>query len=154
MIVALPADHDVQGMLALREDILSSPVSVALERARTYTRVFRENEGAPWMVAKALAFREHLRTIPLYLRPHDRIAGSISAPPGKTPTPTATSSSASPASASSSSASTPTSRPTSSPEPSTPERRSAGQAMLPLSRLDLLQLEQPDEPLDERSPGR
>ena len=85
MIVALPADHDVQGMLALREDILSSPVSVALERARTYTRVFRENEGAPWMVAKALAFREHLRTIPLYLRPHDRIAGSISETPGAMP---------------------------------------------------------------------
>lgn len=72
-------------MWALREDILASPLAVALERARVYTRVFRENEGIPWIVAKALAFREHLRTIPLYVREHDRIAGSISETPGAMP---------------------------------------------------------------------
>ncbi|MGB2823946.1 MAG: pyruvate formate lyase family protein, partial [Phycisphaerae bacterium] len=81
----VPTNHDAADMLALREDILASPVSVALERARTYTRVFRENTGAPWIVTKATAFREHLRAIPLYVRPHDRIAGSISERPGAMP---------------------------------------------------------------------
>jgi len=81
----LPTNHDVSAMWALRRDILDSPVSVALERARTYTRVFQENEGAPWIVLKALAFREHLETMPLYLREHDRIAGSICEIPGGMP---------------------------------------------------------------------
>jgi len=81
----LPTEHNTSRALALREDILASPVTVALERARVFTRVFQENEGAPWIVKKAMAFREHLRTIPLYIRPHDRIAGSISETPGAMP---------------------------------------------------------------------
>ena len=81
----LPAGHDCSGMLALRREIIDSPVSVALERARTFTRVWRENEGAAWIVKKALAMREHLRTVPLYIRPHDRLAGSISETPGAMP---------------------------------------------------------------------
>ncbi|MFQ5808015.1 MAG: pyruvate formate lyase family protein [Armatimonadota bacterium] len=85
MKFALPTDHDVSAMRALREDILASPVAVALERARTYTRVFQENEGAPWIVKKALAFREHLRTVPLFVREHDRIVGSICEIPGGMP---------------------------------------------------------------------
>lgn len=72
-------------MLALRADIIDSPVSVALERARTFTRIWRENPGAAWIVKKALALREHLRTVPLYIRPHDRLAGSISETPGAMP---------------------------------------------------------------------
>jgi len=72
-------------MLALRRAILGSPVTVALERARAYTRVFQANETAPWIVVKAMAFREHLATVPLYLREHDRIAGSICETPGGMP---------------------------------------------------------------------
>jgi formate C-acetyltransferase len=77
MRFVLPAEHDVSAMRALREHILASPIAVALQRARTYTGVFRESEGAPWIVRKALAFREHLETVPLFIREHDRIAGSI-----------------------------------------------------------------------------
>lgn len=72
-------------MAALRADILASPVRVALHRAQTFTRVFRESEGNPWIVRKGMALREHLRTVPLYLRPHDRIAGSITELPGAMP---------------------------------------------------------------------
>jgi pyruvate-formate lyase len=72
-------------MWQLRNDILASPFGVALDRARTYTRVFQETQGAPWIVRKALAFREHLRTVPLYLRPGDRLAGSICETPGAMP---------------------------------------------------------------------
>jgi pyruvate-formate lyase len=81
----LPADHDTAPMRALRQSILDSPLSVALERARAFTRVWQENEGAPWIVKKAMALREHLRTVPLYIRPHDQIAGSISETPGGMP---------------------------------------------------------------------
>jgi hypothetical protein len=48
-------------MLALRDDIVSAPVSVGLARAQVFTRVWQENEGAPWVVLKALALREYLR---------------------------------------------------------------------------------------------
>jgi formate C-acetyltransferase len=47
--------------------------------------VFQENEGAPWIVTKAMALREHLETIPLYIRQNDRIAGSITEIPGTMP---------------------------------------------------------------------
>jgi len=69
----------------LRRDILDSPVAVSLERARVFTRIWQQNEGAPWIVKKALAFREHLETVPLYIRPYDRLAGSISDIPGAMP---------------------------------------------------------------------
>lgn len=70
---------------ALRSDILASPLRVALHRAETYTRVFRETEGQPWIVRKAAALCEYFKTVPLYLRAHDRIAGSISEIPGAMP---------------------------------------------------------------------
>ena len=85
MKVSLPSQHSLTEMLALRKAIVESPVSAALERARAFTRVWRDNEGAPWMVKKAMALREHLRTMPLYVRPFDRIAGSISERPGAMP---------------------------------------------------------------------
>jgi hypothetical protein len=69
----------------LRREIVESPVDVALHRARTYTRTFQANESKPWIVRKGLALREHLRTVPLYRREGDRIAGSISETPGAMP---------------------------------------------------------------------
>ncbi len=59
MKLAPPATHDFSDMLALRRHILDSPVAVAL--------------------------REYFGTVPLYLRPHDRLAGSISETPGAMP---------------------------------------------------------------------
>jgi hypothetical protein len=85
MTFSFPDHHDPTPMLALRRAILDSPVTVALERARVYTRVFQANEAAPWIVAKAMAFREHLETVPLYRREHDRLAGSICEAPGGMP---------------------------------------------------------------------
>jgi pyruvate-formate lyase len=77
-----PTSHSSAYMLALRRDILDYPLTVCLHRAETYTRVYRENEGAPWQVTKALAFAEHLRTVALFVRDHDRLAGSIAEAPG------------------------------------------------------------------------
>ncbi len=70
---------------ALRKSVVESAVSVGLHRARTFTRIWQENETKPWVLKKALALREYLRTVPLYLRPGDRIAGSISERPGAMP---------------------------------------------------------------------
>ena len=72
-------------MAALRREIVQSPVRVAFHRAQTFTKVFRQSEGQPWIVRKAMALREYFQTVPLYLRPHDRLAGAISEFPGAMP---------------------------------------------------------------------
>ncbi len=72
-------------MAALRKAMMDSPVDVALHRARVFTKVFQQHESEPWIVRKAMALREYFETVPLYLRPHDRIAGSISEKPGAMP---------------------------------------------------------------------
>lgn len=76
----LPAD-----LAALRRDIVASPLRVALHRAQTFTKVFQATEDRPWIVRKALALREYFQTVPLYLREHDCLAGSISELPGGMP---------------------------------------------------------------------
>ena len=72
-------------MLALRSAVVNSPVGVGLHRARIFTEVFQQHEAEPWIVRKALALRKYFETVPLYMRPHDRIAGSISERPGAMP---------------------------------------------------------------------
>ena len=83
--VAAPVSTAFADVAALRRDMVSSPLRVALHRAKTFTRVFQETEGQPWIVRKATALREYFRTVPLYVRPHDRLAGSISELPGAMP---------------------------------------------------------------------
>ena len=80
-----PANHDPAPMLALRRAILDSPVAIGLARAEAFTRVWQANEGAAWIVKKALALREYFRTVPLYIRPGDLLAGAISETPGAMP---------------------------------------------------------------------
>ncbi len=80
-----PANHDPSPMLTLRREILDSPVSVGLARAEAFTRVWQQNEGAAWIVKKALALREYFRTAPLYIRAGDLLAGAISEAPGAMP---------------------------------------------------------------------
>ena len=72
-------------MAALRNAMLDSPIGIALHRAKVFTKVFQQHEAEPWIVRKALALREYFETVPLYLREHDRIAGSISETPGAMP---------------------------------------------------------------------
>jgi formate C-acetyltransferase len=80
-----PPNHDPAPMLALRRAILDSPVAVGLARAEAFTRVWQANEGAAWIVKKALALAEYFRTAPLYIRPGDLLAGAISEAPGAMP---------------------------------------------------------------------
>src|SRR5689334_6609895 len=76
------ATPSIPSIGSLRRDIVESPLGVALYRAKVFTKVFQEHEGQPWILCKSMALREYFRTVPLYLRPHDRIAGSISETPG------------------------------------------------------------------------
>ena len=77
----LPPSPSVATIGTLREDILDSPLTIGLHRAEIFTRVFRKNESEPWILRKALALRNYLETVPLYLRDGDGIAGSISEQP-------------------------------------------------------------------------
>lgn len=81
---SVPSTSDPD-LIALRRAILDSPVAVALHRAKVFTRVFQAHEAEPWIVRKALALREYLESVPLYLREHDGIAGAISETPGAMP---------------------------------------------------------------------
>jgi len=78
----LSKDADIT---ALRKAMMNSPVGVALHRAKVFTKVFQQHEAEPWIVRKAMALREYFETVPLYLREHDGIAGSISETPGAMP---------------------------------------------------------------------
>ena len=72
-------------LLALRRAMIDTPVRVGSHRARVFTEVFQKHEGEPWILRKSLALREYFETVPLYLREHDGIAGSISEVPGAMP---------------------------------------------------------------------
>lgn len=86
MAIERPVEKQSRALTwALREGIVRSPVGVCLDRANTFTRVFRETEGEPWVVRKALALKRHLENVPLFLRDGDLIAGSIAAEPGAMP---------------------------------------------------------------------
>lgn len=84
LLASTPISKDPD-MLALRQAIKDAPLGVALHRAKIFTRVFQQHESEPWIVRKALALREYFETVPLYLREHDGIAGSISEIPGAMP---------------------------------------------------------------------
>jgi formate C-acetyltransferase len=83
--VAAPVSTPRAQIAALRRAILNSPVRVALHRAKVFTRVFQETEQKPWIVRKAMALRQYFRTVPLYLRDQDGLAGTISELPGAMP---------------------------------------------------------------------
>lgn len=70
---------------ALRRDVVEAPIGVALHRARVFTDVFRAREADPWVARKGAALRKYFETVPLYVRPHDGIAGSISETAGAMP---------------------------------------------------------------------
>ena len=53
--LAAPVSTPRAQIAALRRAILSSPVRVALHRAKVFTRVFQETEQKPWIVRKAMA---------------------------------------------------------------------------------------------------
>ena len=59
---------------------------VALHRAQASSpRSSKPRKTSRGKSAKAMALREYFRTVPLYLRPGDRLAGSISETPGAMP---------------------------------------------------------------------
>jgi formate C-acetyltransferase len=83
--LAKPVSDPPADIAALRRDVIDSPVRIALHRAETFTKVFQATEDRPWIVRKAMALREYFQTVPLYLREHDRLMGSISELPGAMP---------------------------------------------------------------------
>ena len=80
--IVTPSSESIR---SLRRDIVESPVGVASHRAKVFTKIFQAHEGEPSATCKSLALREYFRTVPLYVRANDRLAGSISEKPGAMP---------------------------------------------------------------------
>jgi pyruvate-formate lyase len=81
----IPEMDNKEMLLALRDEIVESPLEIALHRAQVFTRVWQEHEQAPRQIKKALALREYFNTVPLFLRKGDAVAGNICEIPGGHP---------------------------------------------------------------------
>ncbi len=58
---------------ALRRAIVDAPVRLVLPRARVFSEVGPQREADPWIVRTATTLRRDFETLPLAIRPHDRI---------------------------------------------------------------------------------
>ncbi len=65
----------------LKEKMISSPYSIDLERARVYTKVFKETEGSSPCMRAAKALDETLRAMTIRIEDGEKIAGVKSAKP-------------------------------------------------------------------------
>ena len=69
----------------LKDAILSAPPTLCIERARIYTRVYRENEALPVVRRRALALRSTLEEMSIYISPDELIVGNNSSRPKAAP---------------------------------------------------------------------
>lgn len=69
----------------LKDAILSAPPTLCIERARIYTRVYRENEALPVVRKRALALRSTLEEMSIYISPDELIVGNNSSKPKAAP---------------------------------------------------------------------
>ena len=85
LLAKQPPAPSAPSMAALRKAVVDTPLTIGLHRAKVFTDVFRQHEAKPWIVRKALALQEYLKSVPLYVREGDGIAGAISEAPGAMP---------------------------------------------------------------------
>jgi formate C-acetyltransferase len=62
----------------LREKVLSTKPSICTERARYYTKVYRENEDKPLIIRRALALEETLKKMTIFIDDGELIVGNHS----------------------------------------------------------------------------
>ncbi len=62
----------------IRDEMLSHPFEFDLERARCYTRIYKQMENAPPAMKKAKALEEFLRCIPIRIDDHELLVGKKS----------------------------------------------------------------------------
>jgi formate C-acetyltransferase len=74
-----------EALARLKDAILSAVPTLCLERARIYTRVYRENEGLPILRRRALAFRRTLEEMSIYIGPDELVVGNHSSRPKAAP---------------------------------------------------------------------
>jgi formate C-acetyltransferase len=60
----------------LRERVLNARSAICLERAQYYTAVYKTNEDKPVVIRRALAIRETLRGMTIFIEPGDLIVGN------------------------------------------------------------------------------
>ena len=59
----------------LRQQVLTSPWEVCIERARCYTDVYKSSPEQPIQVQRALAFRKTLAEVPIQIYPGELLVG-------------------------------------------------------------------------------
>jgi formate C-acetyltransferase len=69
----------------LKDEILSAAPSICLERARIYTRVYREREDLPVVRKRALALRSTLEEMSVYIGEGELVVGNHSSRPKAAP---------------------------------------------------------------------
>ncbi|MCK4750646.1 MAG: hypothetical protein KAT15_26490, partial [Bacteroidales bacterium] len=62
----------------LREKVLSAKPSVCTERAKCYTRIYRENEDQPVIIKRALALEKTLKEMTIFIDDGELIVGNQS----------------------------------------------------------------------------
>ena len=62
----------------LREKVLSTKPSICTERARYYTKVYRENEDKPLIIRRALALEETLKKMTIFIDDGELLVGNHS----------------------------------------------------------------------------
>lgn len=76
IVKTAPNDTLTERIQLLREGVLSVPSTICLERARFYTEVYRTNEDKPVVIKRALAIRETLNGMSIFIEPGDLIVGN------------------------------------------------------------------------------
>ena len=72
----LPPERGCTGRVRkLRQEVLTSPWEVCIERARCYTDVYKSSPEQPIQVQRALAFRKTLEETPIRIYPGELLVG-------------------------------------------------------------------------------
>ncbi len=72
-------------LMLAKDRMLSTKASLCLERARIYTRVYRENEALPIVRRRGLALRKTLEEMVIFIEPDETIVGNHSSRPKAAP---------------------------------------------------------------------
>jgi formate C-acetyltransferase len=76
IVKTTPNDTATERVQSLRERILAACSTICLERARFYTEAFSANEDKPIVIKRALAIRDTLRGMSIFIEPGDLIVGN------------------------------------------------------------------------------
>jgi len=75
VMAAYPTLPVPERIRVLKEELLSTPTKQCLERARIVTDSYRNSEGEPWVIRRALALKATFEQMPIVLRDGELLVG-------------------------------------------------------------------------------